>query len=288
MTQQQQYPQQMTPLQLSENMGIALTTLKARFERLRDKNMIKGSWSKKEPLSEEQLILLTKGAMQDETPTPSVSESKNEQQQQQRIEAERQQQRQLEEQQRLEQQQLQRQQRIEIEQQRQVEKETQTKLDAMSELIATIEQQREKEQQQQQATDYDKRPLAAFCFSLFVVNLIVVLPNVSDMAWYMQIGGIMVCSFAPFLEYRYSHILIEIWAKEKIQRQGVLRYFYTEGLAVLLLIPAMIFQSHDVYRLSELVLKPEGYFESALPIFLAFSYQLFGLMQTLHLPKKQG
>ena len=256
----------MTAIVLAAELNTSTTALSQSIIVARQKGKVSGVWRVGDVLQEHVDFLRDKYKRKDLP--PSVSSVNIQQQQledeerQQRYERRRQQQ-QLEDEGR----------------QRNMEKEEQLLRDMLKQNAEDLERI---------ATDYDKRPLAVFCFTLFVVNLIVVLPNVGQMNWYMKIGGVMVCSFAPFLEYRYSHILIEIWAKDKIVRKGILKWFYTEGLAVCLLIPAMIFQSHDVFKLSWIVLQPQGWFEKSLPIFLAFSYQLFGLMQTLHLPKKTG
>jgi len=137
-------------------------------------------------------------------------------------------------------------------------------------------------------TIYDKRALFFFCSILVVINALVILPPNLGKSWDIILGSVIVCFLAPFVEFKYSAILIEIWDKLKKGelREGVLKHLYKEWFAVTLLLPAMIFQSRDVFQLVYKVLNVTG-IEIVFPVFIAFSFQLYGLMQTLHLPKQK-
>lgn len=143
------------------------------------------------------------------------------------------------------------------------------------------------EPQQQQRTTYNRNPLKFFCASLVVINMLVDVPDNWGKDWNVFLLSVIICFIAPFVEYSYSDILIEIWNKATQHRRGLMNLFYKESFAIVLLTPAMLFQATNVQKAVNMTIKTATMWDSFLPFFIAFSYQLLGLMLTLH-PKAQG
>ena len=136
----------------------------------------------------------------------------------------------------------------------------------------------------QDATTHKKRvnkmPLALFCFSLFFINALVIVPKNYGEKWETMIGAWLICAIVPYIEFRYSAILLEI---ENVRSmRDFLSFLSNEWVALAVLIPAMLFQASDVYELAEKVLKAEGW-RQLMPYFIAFSYQFYGLLETVNL-----
>lgn len=134
---------------------------------------------------------------------------------------------------------------------------------------------------------YNKVYLLAFCISLVVINGLVIMPNLLADKWYNVAKGAILCLLAPYIEYQYSGILLEIRKKDITQVQGIVRVFYEEKFAIAVLLPAMIFQATHVFMLVCDVMKPT-FIDYLFPVLIAFSYQIYGLMQTVHLPQIQA
>lgn len=136
-------------------------------------------------------------------------------------------------------------------------------------------------------TTYNKVYLLAFCISLVVINGLVIMPSLLDDKWYEVAKGGILCLLAPYIEYQYSGILLEIRKKDITVVQGIVRVFYQEKFAIAVLLPAMIFQATHVFILVCDVMKPT-FIDYLFPGLIAFSYQVYGLMQTVHLPQIQA
>lgn len=143
------------------------------------------------------------------------------------------------------------------------------------------------QQQQQQRATYNRNPLKFFCLSLVVINMLVDVPDNWGKDWNVFLLSVIICFIAPFVEYSYSDILIEIWNKTTTQRKGLMNLFYKESFAIVLLTPAMLFQATNVQKAVNMTIKTATIWDSFLPFFIAFSYQLLGLMLTLHPKAKQ-
>lgn len=136
-------------------------------------------------------------------------------------------------------------------------------------------------------TTYNKVYLLAFCISLVVINALVIMPGLMSLRWFDIAKGGILCLLAPYIEYQYSGILLEIKKKDISVVQGIVRVFYQEKFAIAVLLPAMIFQASHVFILVCDVMKPT-FIDYLFPVLIAFSYQVYGLMQTVHLPQIQA
>jgi len=105
-----------------------------------------------------------------------------------------------------------------------------TALQVSQQQNATLETQVQQTETVEEKATYDKTALFVFCVSLVVINALVIMPSNFEKTWDIIIGSAIVCFLAPFVEYQYSSILIEIWGKlkDKEQRQGVLKHLYKE------------------------------------------------------------
>ena len=191
--------------------------------------------------------------------------------------------------------------RATMEQQRKATEQREKELEQQRQQAATeqqqIEQQREQarqelenlEQQKQQAealrlkTDYNKVPLGVFCVVMFIINCFVFVRKnwAADLTIFY--ATFLICAIPCWMEFRFGSILLTIEHKEL--KNSFLKLLRHQWTSLIVLIPAMGFQSFNVFELCWDVVNPASNPNHiAMPYFITV-FQLYGLIETVNMQK---